>query len=103
MKSSRTSASRAARTADKFKDWTPIRSDNGLIILPKYINAAISLKVEQYVDLGSHGLFICSVTEARVMSDKETMTYTYYQEHVKPKPQTEGKEGLCLQGLRLYL
>ena len=43
--------------------------------------------------LGSHGLFICSVTEARVMSDKETMTYTYYQEHVKPKPQTEGKKG----------
>ncbi len=83
----------SGRTADKFKDWTPIRSDNGLIILPKYINAAISLKVEQYVDLGSHGLFICSVTEARVMSDKETMTYTYYQEHVKPKPQTEGKKG----------
>lgn len=83
----------SGRTADKFKDWTPIRSDNGLIILPKYINAAISLKVEQYVDLGSHGMFICSVTEARVMSDKETMTYTYYQNHVKPKPQTEGKKG----------
>ena len=52
-----------------------------------------SLKVEQYVDLGTHGMFICSVTEARVMSDKDTMTYTYYQNNVKPKPQTEGKKG----------
>ena len=69
------------------------RQDNGLAILPKYINAAFSLKVEQYVDLGTHGMFICSVTEARVMSDRETMTYTYYQNHVKPKPQTEGKKG----------
>ncbi|MCI8553605.1 MAG: flavodoxin [Clostridiales bacterium] len=83
----------SGRSADKFADCTPVRSDNGLVILPKYINAAFSLKVEDYVDLGSHGMFICSVTEARVMSDKETMSYTYYLEHVKPKPQTEGKKG----------
>ena len=83
----------SGRTADKFAGMSPIRSDNGLAILPKYINAAFSLKVEQYVDLGSHGMFICSVTEARVMNDRETMTYTYYQNHVKPKPQTEGKTG----------
>ena len=83
----------SGRVADKFAGWTEVRSDNGLRILPKYINAVISLKVEQYVDLGSHGMFICSVTEARVMSDKDTMTYTYYQSNVKPKPQTEGKKG----------
>ena len=59
----------------------------------KYINAFMSLKVEQYVDLGTHGMFICSVTEARVMSDQDTMTYTYYQQNVKPKPETEGKKG----------
>lgn len=83
----------SGRTADKFAGWDTVRSDNGLIILPKYINAAFSLKVEQYVDLGTHGMFICSVTEARVMSDRDTMTYTYYLNHVKPKPQTEGKKG----------
>ena len=68
-------------------------SDNGLVFLDKYINAFMSLKVENYVDLGTHGMFICSVTEARVMSDQDTMTYTYYQKHVKPQPQTEGKKG----------
>ena len=59
------------------------RSDNGLIFLDKYINAFMSLKVEQYVDLGTHGMFICSVTEARVVSDQETMSYTYYQKKVR--------------------
>ncbi len=83
----------SGRNADKFADCTPYHSDNGLVFLPKYINAFLSLQVEQYVDIGSHGIFICSVTEARVMSDKETMTYTYYQKYVKPKPQTEGKTG----------
>ena len=83
----------SGRDVDKFADCSPLRSDNGLIFLPKYINAFMSLKVEQYVDLDTHGMFICTVTEARVLSDKETMTYTYYQDHVKPKPETEGKKG----------
>ncbi len=83
----------SGRTTDKFKDLTPLRSDNGLAFLPSYINAFMSLKVEQEIDLGTHGMFICSVTEARVMSDKDTMTYTYYQKEVKPKPATEGKKG----------
>ena len=84
---------RSGRTADKFAGLEPLRSDNGLAFLPQYINSFMSLKVEQIVDLDTHSMFICSVTEARVMSDKETMTYTYYQEHVKPKPNTEGKKG----------
>ncbi len=83
----------SGRTADKFDGFEPLRSDNGLAFLPRYINAFLSLEVESYVDLDTHGMFICRVTEARVMSDKETMTYTYYQKNVKPKPQTEGKKG----------
>ena len=83
----------SGRNVDKFTDCEPLRSDNGLIFLPRYINAMMSLKVEEYVDLDTHGMFICSVSEARVLSDKETMTYTYYQKNVKPKPKTEGKKG----------
>ena len=83
----------SGRTVDKFKGQTVNRSDNGLIYLDKYINAFLSLKVEQYVDLDSHGMFLCSIEEAQVTSKKETMTYTYYQEHVKPKPNTENKKG----------
>ena len=83
----------SGRTADKFVGIEELRSDNGLRFLPQYINSFMSLKVESYVDLGSHGMFICSVTEARVMGNKDTMTYSYYQQNVKPKPQTEGKKG----------
>jgi flavorubredoxin/flavin reductase (DIM6/NTAB) family NADH-FMN oxidoreductase RutF len=83
----------SGRNVDKFADCTPLRSDNGLVFLPRYINSFMSLKVEQYVDLDTHGMFICSVTEARVLSDRETMTYSYYHANVKPKPQTENKKG----------
>ena len=84
---------KSGRNVDKFAGCTPLRSDNGLVFLPRYINSFMSLKVEQYVDLDTHGMFICSVTEARVISDRETMTYAYYHANVKPKPQTEGKRG----------
>ena len=83
----------SGRNTDKFENFEVLRSDNGLVFLPRYINAVMSLKVEQYVDLDTHGMFICSVTEARVLSDRETMTYTYYLSEVKPKPETEGKKG----------
>ncbi len=83
----------SGRNIDKFADCELLRSDNGLVVLPKHINSFMSLKVESYVDLETHGMFICTVTEARVVSDKETMTYTYYQSNVKPKPEIAGKKG----------
>lgn len=83
----------SGRNTDKFKDTPVLRSDNGLVFLNKDINSFMSLKVEQYVDLGTHGMFICSVSEARVISNADTMTYSYYHAHVKPKPETEGKKG----------
>ncbi len=84
----------SGRNVDKFADCENItKSANGLIVLPRYINAFMSLEVEQYIDLDTHGMFICKVTEARTINDKETMTYTYYQDNVKPKPKTNGVKG----------
>ena len=83
----------SGRSADKFAGINVKRSDNGLVILPQYINAVMSLKVEQTVDLGTHHMYICTINEARVLSNHETMTYSFYQANVKPKPQTEGKKG----------
>ncbi|MBR3893918.1 MAG: flavin reductase [Clostridia bacterium] len=83
----------SGRDVDKFADCTPPRSDNGLIYLPRYINAYLSLEVEQYIDFDTHGMFVCTVSEAKVISDLETMTYTYYQKNVKPKPQPPKKKG----------
>ena len=83
----------SGRAVDKFEGIDVLRSDNGLRFLPRYINSFMSLKVDSYVDLDTHGMFICSVTEARVMGDKPTMTYNFYQQSVKPRPETEGKKG----------
>ena len=83
----------SGRNKDKFANEEVLRSDNGLVFLPRYINSFMSLKVEQYIDLDTHGMFICSINEARVINNLETMTYTYYQNNVKPKPVTDGKKG----------
>lgn len=83
----------SGRNVDKFKDCEPLRSENGLVYLPRYINSYFSLKVEDYIDMGTHGLFICSVTETENLSDEDTMTYTYYQKNVKPQPEAKGKKG----------
>jgi len=86
---------KSGRNYDKFAGEEVCRSDNGLVFLPKYINSFMSLEVEDYVDLDTHGMFICSVSEARVINDRETMTYTYYFENVKPKPATDKKGFVC--------
>ncbi|MBQ5318386.1 MAG: flavin reductase [Oscillospiraceae bacterium] len=84
---------KSGRNTDKFEGCEPLRSDNGLVFLPRHINSFMSLEVVQYVDLDTHGMFICEITEARVINDDPSMTYAYYHENVKPKPQTEGKKG----------
>lgn len=83
---------KSGRDTDKFADCTPPRSENGLVYLPKHINSFISLEVWQYVDLGTHGMFICDVTEARVVGDGSTMSYSYYHKQVKPKPSQKPAE-----------
>ena len=84
------------KNVDKFADFKHVqRSHNGLLFLDKYANAYISCRVIDKVDLQTHIMFICDVTECVRLSDKETMTYTYYQKNVKPKPDTGKKGFVC--------
>ena len=85
----------SGRDKNKFEGKEIVRSSNGLAVLTNYVNSVISLKVDQYVDLGTHGMFICSVTESKVINNVETMTYNYYQANVKPKPETKKKGWVC--------
>ncbi len=85
----------SGRNVNKFENVNFYRSDNGLTFLSQHINSFMSLKVENYVDLDTHGMFICTVTEARVVSNFDTMTYNYYLENVKPKPSQEQKGWVC--------
>ena len=83
----------SGRDVDKFSGCNPNRSFNGLVVLPKYINSFISLEVIQTVDLGTHTMFICDLKEAAVINDKDSMSYTYYLENVKPKTDFKGQKG----------
>lgn len=83
----------SGRDTEKFKDVPAWRTKNGLMCLKDDVNAVISLSVEGYHDMGSHGLFICSVTEAHVISREPSMTYAYYHANVKPKPEKTEKKG----------
>ena len=83
----------SGRDADKFTDIPSWRTKNGLMCLRDDINAVISLSVDAYHDMDSHGLFICSVTEAHVINDDASMTYAYYHKNVKPKPEKTEKKG----------
>lgn len=85
----------SGRSVDKFAGEAIERSANGLAVLSRYINSYISLSVEDYVDLGTHGMFICSVDEACVISERETMSYDYYHKNVKPAPPTEARGYVC--------
>ena len=86
----------SGKDVDKFADFKHVqRSHNGLLFLDKYANAYISCRVIDKVDLQTHIMFICDVTECVRLSDKETMTYTYYQKNVKPKPDTGKKGFVC--------
>jgi flavin reductase (DIM6/NTAB) family NADH-FMN oxidoreductase RutF/rubredoxin len=78
---------RSGRDSAKFSSAGFTRSENGLAVLSLYSNSFFSLEVESYVDLDTHGMFICKVTEAQILSDQPTMTYDYYLSDVKPKPQ----------------
>ena len=84
---------RSGKTENKLEGVAFERSNNGLAVLKNNVNAYMSLWVESTVDLGTHTMFICFVTQMDELSDEDTMTYNYYQRNVKPKPQPQKKKG----------
>lgn len=78
---------------DKFEGISYSLSENGLPVLSDYVNTFISLKVTDYVDFDTHGMFICEITDSGIISDKETVTYGYYQKNIKPKPEEKKSKG----------
>lgn len=83
----------SGKATDKFAGCSPERSANGLIILPKHTVGYLSLEVERELDFGTHIQFMCTPVEGKLLSDEETVSYTYYQNNIKPEPQPEKKSG----------
>ena len=83
----------SGRDKDKFEGGRYATSENGLYYLPEHTNAVLSAKVTDSLDYGTHTLFVAEVTEAKTLSTEKSITYEYYQNNVKPKPQEQKSEG----------
>lgn len=83
----------SGREVDKAEGITFQRADNGVIYLAEETNAYISAKVVSMTDLGTHTLFLADVTAAEILSQEESVTYSYYQKNIKPAPPQERKTG----------
>ncbi len=77
----------SGRDTDKFATGEYEKSENGLYYLPQHANALLSGKVVDSYDYGTHTLFVAEVTDAKVLSGEKSVTYEYYQENIKAKPQ----------------
>ena len=86
----------SGKDVDKLEGFQHgLRASNGLLYLGKYANGYISCKVASTIDLQTHVMFICDVTQCVTLTDLPTMTYAYYHENVKPRPETEKKGYVC--------
>ena len=80
----------SGRDVDKFAKFKDCEiAENGSPYITKGINAYFSIDIKQTVDLGSHTLFIGEPTAMVVLSEDASATYTYYQNHIKPKPEAK--------------
>ncbi len=82
----------SGRDTDKFEgfDASIKRDTNGMYYVTEGTNAYISVKVEKTEDLGSHTMFIGTITDMDVLSEDASATYAYYFENIKPKPEAVG-------------
>lgn len=85
---------KSGRDSDKFKDFSDTeRAENGITYLSKMTNAYLSCHVLEATDYGTHTLFKAEITAAEVLSERESVTYNYYQAYIKPKPPKTEKKG----------
>ncbi len=78
----------SGKTVNKFADFSDFeRSANNIPYITKGTCAYLSATVYSCVDLGTHTMFIANVVDGDVLSDDESVTYSYYHANIKPKPQ----------------
>jgi len=86
----------SGKNTDKFAgDKEVLRTENGVRYVSEWTNAVISAEVKETLDCGTHTLFIAEVNQAFSLSRDPSVTYQYYFDNIKPKPQPpkEHKKG----------
>ena len=91
----------SGRDVDKFAGFEDhaVRGDNGILRVTLGASAWLSCRVVSTLDLGTHTLFLADVEDGDVLSADPSVTYTYYQANIKPRPQAappaEKKRWVC--------
>ena len=81
----------SGRELNKFENFSKCkRGANGIDDITEGTNAYISVKVTKTNDLGSHTMFIGEISDMEVLSEVPSVTYDYYLNNIKPKPQAVG-------------
>ncbi len=82
----------SGRKVNKFENFSSCaRGQNGIYFINEGTNAYLSVDVSKIQDLESHTMFIGEITDMEVLSDIPSVTYTYYQDKIKPKPEAVGR------------
>ena len=76
----------SGRDVDKFEKFEYKLAANGIPYITKGANSYLSAKVVKTVDLGSHTLFVAEITDGEILGTAPSVSYSYYFEHIKPKP-----------------
>lgn len=80
----------SGKDTDKFEGFLDFKiANNGIAYITKSTNAFISAKVVSQVDIGTHITFFAEITEEQILSSNKPITYAYYLENVKPKPESK--------------
>lgn len=82
----------SGRNTDKLESISFKRSANGLVYITDETNSYLSAKVVSSMDLGTHTLFIAEVTDGEVLSQNPSATYSFYQNNIKPRPDSAEKK-----------
>ena len=85
----------SGKDVDKFADFPMEKSENGLPYITKGANGFISGKVISQLDLGTHTMFIADVTDGKVLSNDNSVTYDYYHKNIKESPKAASKGWVC--------
>ena len=83
----------SGRDGNKLEGCKVKHSENNIAYIEEYSCAYLSGKVIQTVDVNTHTVFIAEVTAAELVAGGTPVTYGYYQDHIKPKPEKTEKVG----------
>ena len=81
----------SGENVDKFETFKNYDyTNNGIRYITSGTNSYIEVNVTNIMDVGTHTMFIGEVTDMKSINMDKSVTYAYYHEHIKPKPQQVG-------------